>query len=230
MEIVACDFCGSKDYITVVRQTDLIHKSTSEFFSIVECEECGLNYTNPRPSIEELGSFYTESYSYFNKGGLLSFIKTNILGPLIRLIANSPFAYIFFFIPTLSNLLGSKVEPKVQDPVLKYFKEREIKSFLDIGCGSGVKAHFWGTRSSLLNCPKTIEVFGCEPDEASRKFLNDNDIYCWSAIEDIEKDRKFDLIRMNWSLEHVHCPSKYFEFINQHLSSKGRAIIAVPNF
>ena len=35
---------------------------------------------------------------------------------------------------------------------------------------------------------------------------------------------------MNWSMEHVHEPSKYFEFFDNHLSSEGRAIIAVPNY
>ena len=35
---------------------------------------------------------------------------------------------------------------------------------------------------------------------------------------------------MNWSMEHVYAPSKYFEFLNNHLSVKGRAIIAVPNY
>jgi hypothetical protein len=114
MEIVNCDLCGSKNYKTVTTQTDLIHKSTKDYFSIVECEDCGLNYTNPRPSPEEMDAFYTKSYTYHHVSGLRVFIKTSIIGKLIRWIANSPLAYIFFFIPPISNLLASQVKPKIQ--------------------------------------------------------------------------------------------------------------------
>jgi SAM-dependent methyltransferase len=230
MEITNCDLCGSTNYTIIATQTDLIHKSTKEHFSIVECKDCGLNFTNPRPSLDEIGVFYTESYTFHHMGGVKSFIKTSILGKLIKFIANSALAYVFFFIPSISNLLGSQVKPKIQDPVIKYIKDKKIESFLDIGCGSGVNPHFWGTGSSLVKCNKIIKVYGCEPNKSSRHFLNENGIFCWSNIEEIEKDRKFDLIRMNWSLEHVHAPSKYFEFINNHLSEDGRAIIAVPNY
>ena len=127
MEIVNCDLCGSNNYKTVATQTDLIHKSTKAYFSIVECEDCGLNYTNPRPSPEEIGDFYVKSYGFHQTGGLKRFIKTSIIGKLIRWFANSPFAYIFFFIPPISKLLGYQVRPKIQDPVIKYIKEREMK-------------------------------------------------------------------------------------------------------
>ena len=54
---------------------------------------------------------------------------------------------------------------------------------------------------------------------------------CWSRkLKKLKRIKKFDLIRMNWSLEHVHTPNKYFEFLSNHLSSEGRAIIAVPNY
>jgi len=35
---------------------------------------------------------------------------------------------------------------------------------------------------------------------------------------------------MNWSLEHVHSPSEYFEFTASHLKEVGKAIVAVPNY
>jgi SAM-dependent methyltransferase len=230
LETVHCDLCGSKNNRAVATQTDLIHKSTKQFFTIVECQECGLNFTNPRPSATEIGDFYTKSYSYHSKDGLLSILKSKILGPLSRWVANSTVGYIFELIPPISNLLGSKVRPLVKDTVLRYIKEREIRTFLDIGCGSGLKAHFWGSNSSLIKCSETIKVFGCEPAESARNFLTAKGITCWSKIDDIEESKKFDLIRLNWSLEHVHSPSAYFDFINNHLSENGRAVIAVPNF
>lgn len=230
METIYCDLCGSKNYTAVATQTDLIHKATKQFFTIVECQECGLNFTNPRPSITEIGDFYTENYSYHSKDGLISSLKSKILGPLSRWVANSTAGYVFELIPPISKLLGSMVRPDVKDPVLTHIKERKIRTFLDIGCGSGLKAHFWGLNSSPLKCNETIKVFGCEPAESARNFLTAKGIPCWSKIDDIEEGRKFDLIRLNWSLEHVHSPSAYFDFIYNHLSENGRAVIAVPNF
>ena len=46
---------------------------------------------------------------------------------------------------------------------------------------------------------------------------------------EIGKKNNYDINRLNWSLEHVHYPSKYFEFISLNLSQNGIAIICVPN-
>ena len=230
METTNCDLCGSKNYSNATYQTDLIHKSTQDYFTIVECNDCGLNFTNPRPTIKDIGSFYSKSYTFHHMDDLKTRIKKSAIGKMINWIANSPLAYIFFFIPSISNILGSQVKPAIEDPVIKYIKEGDVKNFLDIGCGSGINPHFWGSKSSLITSKQYVEVFGCEPDASSREFLNSNGIKCWSGIEEVENGKKFDLIRMNWSLEHVHAPSKYFEFIDNHLSSQGRAIIAVPNY
>ena len=35
---------------------------------------------------------------------------------------------------------------------------------------------------------------------------------------------------MNWSLEHVHDPEKYFKFLRDHLEAEGKAIITIPNY
>ena len=45
VETVACDFCGSAEATPVARQTDLLHRTTEEFFTIVRCADCGLQYT-----------------------------------------------------------------------------------------------------------------------------------------------------------------------------------------
>lgn len=230
METVACDLCGSKNYDFVTKQTDLIHLSTKDDFSIVECRECGLNYTNPRPSPDEMKVFYSKSYSFHQTKGIKTLIKRSFLGEFLRWFANSPFGNFLFFVPIFSRFLASQVRPKIKDPVLSCLKEREVQSFLDIGCGSGLDPHFWRDESSLVSISKGIESFGCEPDPSSRKFLNDSGIKCWADIEEVEEDRCFDLIRLNWSLEHVHDPSRYFEFISKHLTPLGTAIIAVPNY
>ena len=34
---------------------------------------------------------------------------------------------------------------------------------------------------------------------------------------------------MNWTLEHVHSPKEYFDFISNHLTSNGFTLIMTPN-
>jgi len=229
MEQVNCDYCNSSSYRNVASQTDLIHKSTQEIFNVVECNSCGLNFTNPRPNTDEIGKYYSESYTFHHNSGLKAFVKKSFIGKVIKFIANSPIAYLFIFIPPISNFLGSQVRPSIKDPIIEIIKNESSKNFLDIGCGSGLNAHFWGKQSSLIKLNNIIKVYGCEIDKDSRDYLNNLNIKCWSKIDEIESKKKFDLIRMNWSLEHAHYPSQYFEFFTKHLTSDGNAIIAVPN-
>jgi hypothetical protein len=37
METVDCDLCGSDRYKVLIRQTDLLHKTTSEYFTYALC-------------------------------------------------------------------------------------------------------------------------------------------------------------------------------------------------
>ncbi len=55
-------------------------------------------------------------------------------------------------------------------------------------------------------------------------------VEAWRAIADVPEGRRFGLIRMNWSLEHVYSPLRYFSFVRDSLETGGRAVIAVPNY
>jgi len=64
METVACDFCGGSEFEHVASQTDILHKTTAEIFSIVKCKGCGLQFVNPRLTREEIGRYYSDNYSF----------------------------------------------------------------------------------------------------------------------------------------------------------------------
>ncbi len=53
MEHVACNLCGADDFTPYARV---------DRFRIVRCNECGLLYTNPRRSADELSKLYSENY------------------------------------------------------------------------------------------------------------------------------------------------------------------------
>ena len=64
MEVVACDLCGSMEHTPYLKSKDFINK-TEGVFSVVQCRECGLIFTNPRPDKTEILDFYPASTSYY---------------------------------------------------------------------------------------------------------------------------------------------------------------------
>lgn len=223
MEHVACDLCGGTALETVTQQTDILHKTTDEKFSIVCCKECGLHFLNPRPTRDEIGKFYSSEYSFHNQ---LPYWKKAIRS-VLEFLTNSPFRYLLNFVPVLNRRLIPYIKPKISDPVRQFFQGGRI---LDIGCGSGISAHFWGESGALLSYRKFAEVHGVEVADRARENLSTNGVPCYKALDAVPTDLLFDIIRMNWSLEHVHSPAEYFRFISSRLTESGKAIVAVPNY
>jgi SAM-dependent methyltransferase len=226
METVVCDFCGSAEATPVARQTDLLHRTTEALFTIVRCAGCGLQYTSPRPAPAEMGRYYAQDYSFHAAPS-----------PLLRLaavvaehVANGPFASVAGVFPGVGRRLAAYVKPSIPDPVRSYYATGGRGAMLDIGCGAGTSAHFWGQRGALLAYRRIAEVAGVEIAARAREVLAAVGIEAWADIGEVPEMRRFGMIRMNWSLEHVHAPSRYFEFLRAHLEPGGRAVIAVPNY
>lgn len=226
METVACDYCGTAESVQVAQQTDKLHHTSDRLFTIVRCTSCGLQYTNPRPDRSDIGNYYAESYAFHAKPSKLR----SFLASAARLCANLPLAGFLDIFPPLSRRLIPYLQPGIADPVLAYYKQGGKGTFLDIGCGAGVSAHFWGTSGSLQAYRRLTDVAGIEVAAAAREKLTASGIEAWDSLDAVPESRRFGVIRMNWSLEHVHSPDRYFAFLRNHLISGGRAIIAVPNY
>lgn len=226
MESIACDYCGADRSSEVVRQTDRLHRTTQEYFSLVKCGSCNLHYLNPRPTRQEIGRYYATEYAFHAAS---SRIKLMLLDWL-DWMANGPLRYFFSLIPRLNRRLAMYVRPQICDAVRDYYRLGGAGAFLDIGCGSGESAHFWGRRGSLLSYKKFTEVCGVEIADAARQHLAVHGIEAYANLDEVPIEKLFGAIRMNWSLEHVHAPSVYFRFIHDHLLPGGIAIIAIPNY
>lgn len=224
--MVACDFCGSAEATSVARQTDLLHRTTEELFTIVRCVDCGLQYTNPRPSSDEMGRYYADGYSFHAAPSRLR----RFAAVAAERLVNGPFAPVADLLPALGRRLAAHVRPSIPDPVRAYYRAGGDGAMLDIGCGAGLNAHFWGERGALLAYRHLAEVAGIEIALRAREQLTANGIEAWGDLEFVPGQRRFGIIRMNWSLEHVHSPARYFEFLREHLKPDGRAVIAVPNY
>ncbi len=61
METVACNLCGSPRYTPVYEMPDARHLFP-EYFTVVECDQCGLGFVNPRPDRTEIQKYYPSGY------------------------------------------------------------------------------------------------------------------------------------------------------------------------
>jgi 2-polyprenyl-3-methyl-5-hydroxy-6-metoxy-1,4-benzoquinol methylase len=61
LETVACNLCGSDRYRVVYEMPDRKF-FREDFFTIVECEQCGLGFVNPRPTIADIQKYYPAQY------------------------------------------------------------------------------------------------------------------------------------------------------------------------
>ncbi len=223
MESVACDFCAGTEYQPVAHQTDCLHGTTEEVFDIVRCVACGLHFLNPRPTRDEIGRYYSSTYSFHARRSRLR----SGAASMMSILANWPLHELLGLFPPLARRLVPYVKPPILDPVRELFRSGSI---LDIGCGSGDSAHFWGEKGSVQAYRKFAEVHGVEVADVARAALNQDGIPTYESLADVPSELHFDIIRLNWSLEHVHSPSEHFRFMASRLKEGGAGIITVPNY
>ena len=65
MEKVPCNLCGNYEYSILFQGTDLLLNNKEELFTLVKCSNCGLIYQNPRPTRDEITSYYPDEYEPF---------------------------------------------------------------------------------------------------------------------------------------------------------------------
>lgn len=76
---IPCPLCGSKRYRTVVTAPDFETPYTNTFH-VVECAECSMMYTSPRPSMDDLFRYYYAGhYVCYTKSGLADDIREQYL-------------------------------------------------------------------------------------------------------------------------------------------------------
>lgn len=66
METVTCNLCGSADQRIVYSKPDE-HFARDEWFTVVECVNCGLGFLNPRPTPEEMFHYYPSQYYEYDQ-------------------------------------------------------------------------------------------------------------------------------------------------------------------
>ena len=130
-EKVNCDLCGSNDYELFASQTDLIHKSTTKLFNVVNCKKCGLIFTNPRPDIDSINNFYTTEYNYYKQISILKKILRKLISRLVKI---KLFYYLSIFFPNKFIKTSALFFLKKSSVDSEFFKSKVSISLLIISC------------------------------------------------------------------------------------------------
>jgi SAM-dependent methyltransferase len=233
-----CDLCGNDDTKLILSGTDKLHKKNG-YFRIVQCNRCGLVYTNPRPTKESIQYFYPIEYSPHQ--------EDNVDWQFMEIFSKKDKFFnkfkndVKFLI--LSQRYGYTVDYSLSYPGMRwfyrliewilyfYFKRvyyriphwiNEGRAF-DFGCGSG----------AYLLMLKNLgwDVVGFDIARIKSRNLSDQNIQVLSGDLDSHgiKFEDFDLATLWHSLEHTHEPLKVLKKINNVLKKGGLIYVEVPN-
>jgi 2-polyprenyl-3-methyl-5-hydroxy-6-metoxy-1,4-benzoquinol methylase len=183
-------------------------------FTISHCQNCGFKFTNPRPELKELSSFY-ESEEYIS--------HSNSSKGLVNWLYQ--FVRKFTVMQKVKLLNKEIVRGLMKDNLQRTKFEADANEFkvLDIGCGTG---------EFLAACREAgYSVSGIEPSVKARKFAQEKyslDVKDEQAINDLPS-QLFHAVTLWHVLEHVPNLNERIQNIHNLLTEDGILIVAVPN-
>jgi SAM-dependent methyltransferase len=188
-----CLLCGGRHWLPLVEARDAIPDGSGFWFVVVQCQECGLCFTNPRPAASCMHQFYPTSY----RPHRASQVHHERTASLWRRWAHRERVFL----------------PRAGEGRL-----------LDFGCGGGSflqRMHRQGWQVTGLDAsPETVQRIRGELGlEAVAGSL---------PCAELE-GRRFDVITLWHSLEHVHQPLAVLREARRLLAPRGRLVVAVPN-
>lgn len=201
LETVNCPLCGSNRTSPVVESPDRDAPLPQPSFSVVRCHECGLCYTNPRPTPTDIGKFYYEDYAPHQMPPATSKSPDSRNKRRWRIAGKKQ-----------PNWERGEIEPVGQCRLL------------DFGCGAGLFLH----RMHNLGWQVVGLDFS---EKAVRQVLEELNLPAMVGTlpHPVLPPGSFDLVTFWHSLEHVHQPLEVLCEANRLLAPGGKVLVAVPN-
>jgi 2-polyprenyl-3-methyl-5-hydroxy-6-metoxy-1,4-benzoquinol methylase len=198
MEKVSCILCGGSETRLAYAVKDRL-EVTSEPFSIVRCQRCGLLFLNPRPTKEEIGRYYPYT-EYKDEFAPAVQDEPSLLHRLNRLYH-------------MEKMCRSVERVKGEGRLL------------DVGCATGNfldrmwkrgNWQVWGVEVNEEAARYAQERFGL-------------DVFIGELREANYPASWFDVVALWDVLEHLHDPLDTLKEINRVLKGDGILILSLPN-
>lgn len=201
MEHISCNFCNKDDTKLFLSKKEKLGLSDHDF-RVVQCQNCGLIYINPRPSEDEIAKFYPDTYSWKE-----------------TLTAKSKFTKIIRRLEKIYRYHLLRYETSKLVNVAK----KKAGKLLDVGCGAGDRLDIFRRLG--------FDVHGVETSPSAEyaiKHLGLN-VKQGNLFKAHYPDSFFDIITLYNVLEHIHNPQKVIAELNRIMKKDGIVVIQVPN-
>jgi len=237
MDTIPCNFCGKANHSFIYSGLKDRTNITTHIFNIVRCNNCRLCFLEPQPAISEIEIYYTNSYRN-GQGNCFKETEKSKMAVAIRRLKRLFLSKIFIGLnlPTgknafIRNRISRVLEyfPRIADEVdengLRVIPplNREAK-VLDIGFGGGL----WMQIASDYGWSAT----GVEIDTQFVQSAKEvgYQVYLGDFLDINFYSSKFDFIRLNHVLEHMHYPKETLNKCKNLLVKDGYIYVRVPNF
>jgi len=213
----SCIVCGYKRMTRVMEAIDNQYGSHGRW-TVVKCTACSHMFLNPRPTSQEIVSYYPSGVYYTHKESITSggFLRNAVMEVHFGL-HRKLFWFRRFFLSGLHALFARYVN------ILPPFSHERSLRLLDVGCGNGYLMAFFARYG--------YEVWGQEiSPEAGLLARSVTPRVHIGPLEEAPFPREsFDVVIMNQVLEHVHRPLSFLQIARSFLRPDGMLIVSVPN-
>jgi SAM-dependent methyltransferase len=198
-----CAICGNKlnnEHYTINEKMFLMQ---DQCFDYLLCSKCGTLQLNS--VVSNMLEFYPKAYSCFTN------IKKQKFYNKLRhyMISN-------FIIKTNAKLLYNEFNYLT---CLLGLKIKKSSAILDLGCGSGS----WLDKLSAIGFKNLTGV-----DLYNQRKINTNDKWTFISGDIFDIQKKFDIIILHHSFEHMNRPKEVLKKIRELLNKDGVCIIRIP--
>jgi len=190
LEYVACNLCGAADAAPYSKVGE---------FQIVRCGACGLFYTHPRRSLDEMAALYSEDYFTSENPSTLGYDDYSIHEKGLKQVFSEHLC---------------TVEKYVRPPA----------SIIDIGCAFG---YFVQIATSRGWRAEGIEISAYASGIARKN--TKSHVYTGTLSQADLKEAHYDVVTMWDMLEHSHNPSQEMTEANRIMKPNGYLFMTIPN-
>ena len=225
LEAVDCLSCGSSASTTVVIAPDPL-TGLGGNFRVVRCLDCGLTFTNPRPTLSSIGQFYPQDYAphFANPRRETWRVRR-------RHAATRDWLRCRFGFPPQPTGLMTRLHASLTRVFgnrryrhLLSLPYREPGRLLDFGCGAGrfmeqMRDFGWQVEGVDISA-------ACAANVTEQTGIT---VHVGSLPHEAIDDNSLDAITMWNALEHVHQPREIIRAARQALRPGGVLVVGVPN-